>query len=82
MASVRKPDFRSQILENNHNKPIVLAFPKWGLPFLCFRYCRRYEEFRNLIEILNFSCNIDSTENSDHILKISGLGEMFGYCFK
>ena len=33
-------------------------------------------------EILHFSGNIESTKKADHILKIPGLGEPGGYCFK
>ena len=40
--------FVNLILEvNNHKITLVLPFQKCGLPFLCFQYCPRYEEFRS-----------------------------------
>ena len=41
----QKQDQIKVVFEHWYNEYYELAFPKCGLPMLCFQYYRRYEEF-------------------------------------
>ncbi len=67
-------------LNKNHKTLQVLAFPKCGLPILCFRYIQRYKEFCpdlnslnkvKIVEILQIAGNIESITNADHIFELN-----------
>ena len=84
-----QPNFRSKILET-----IIINLETWHFQnvvclFCAFNIAWNIKNFVQISTILVlfkkteiWTSNIESTKNADHFLKMPGLGELCGNCFK